>query len=78
MPVTVPQYSEARTTLGAAFGTKKAKAAIRARERNRVDVDAMQGVAGHLQSTIEESTINLPTQGVPGISSAQPLLTTLI
>ncbi|OBZ74745.1 DNA-directed RNA polymerase I subunit RPA49 [Grifola frondosa] len=50
-----------RNSLGEAFGTKKAKAAIRARERNRVDVDAMKAVAGHLQDTILENTDSLPT-----------------
>ena len=52
-----------RNTLGEAFGTKKAKAAIRAQERNRVDIDEMRGVAGHLQERIEENTGSLPTQG---------------
>lgn len=52
-----------RNTLGETFGTKKAKAAIRAHERNRVDVDAMKGVAGHLQDRIQENTSSLPTQG---------------
>ncbi|KAI0651188.1 RNA polymerase I associated factor A49-like protein [Trametes meyenii] len=50
-----------RNNLGEAFGTKKAKAAIRARERNRVDIDAMKDVAGHLQDTIMENTGTLPT-----------------
>lgn len=52
-----------RNTLGETFGTKKAKAAIRAQERNRVDVDAMKGVAGHLQGRIEENTESLPSKG---------------
>ncbi|KAH9852921.1 RNA polymerase I associated factor A49-like protein [Lenzites betulinus] len=50
-----------RNKLGEAFGTKKAQAAIRARERNRVDVDAMKNVAGHLQDTIMQNTETLPT-----------------
>ncbi|EJF57477.1 RNA polymerase I associated factor, A49-like protein [Dichomitus squalens LYAD-421 SS1] len=50
-----------RNNLGEAFGTKKAKAAIRARERNRVDIDAMKDVAGHLQDTIMANTDTLPT-----------------
>ncbi|KAI0632958.1 RNA polymerase I associated factor A49-like protein [Trametes polyzona] len=50
-----------RNNLGEAFGTKKAKAAIRARERNRVDIDAMKNVAGHLQDTIMQNTETLPT-----------------
>lgn len=62
-PVTVAQRIEARNALGATFGTKKAQAAIRARERNKIDVDAMKTVTGNLQSTIEDNTTNLPTQG---------------
>jgi DNA-directed RNA polymerase I subunit RPA49 len=49
--------------LGKVFGTKKAKAAINAYERNRVDVSAMEDVAGVLQDRIDEGTENLPTQG---------------
>ena len=41
-----------RNDLGEAFGTKKAKSQIRAEERNRVDVGAMQGVKGHLMESI--------------------------
>lgn len=52
-----------RNNLGETFGTKKAKAAIRARERNRVDIDAMKDVAGHLQETILANTDSLPTAG---------------
>lgn len=52
-----------RNTLGEAFGTKKAKAQIRARERNRVDIDAMKNVTGHLQDTIMQNTETLPTAG---------------
>ena len=62
-PVTVAQRIEARNALGATFGTKKAQAAIRARERNKIDIDAMKAVTGNLQSTIEGNTTNLPTQG---------------
>ena len=49
--------------LGKAFGTKKAKAAIQTHERNKVDVSAMEDVAGVLQDRIDEGTENLPTQG---------------
>jgi DNA-directed RNA polymerase I subunit RPA49 len=49
--------------LGKTFGTKKAKAAITAHERNKVDVSAMEGVAGVLQDRIDEGTENLPSQG---------------
>jgi DNA-directed RNA polymerase I subunit RPA49 len=53
----------ARATLGAAFGTKKAQATLRAQERNKVDVSAMEGVVGHLQDRIAANTGVLPTQG---------------
>ncbi|EGO02918.1 hypothetical protein SERLA73DRAFT_165847 [Serpula lacrymans var. lacrymans S7.3] len=56
------QRLEARAALGETFGTKKAKAAIKARERNKVDAAAMEGVAGHLQDRIEQNTMALPTQ----------------
>ena len=62
-PVTTTQRIEARNALGATFGTKKAQAAIRAHERNKIDIDAMKAVTGKLQSTIEGNTANLPTQG---------------
>jgi DNA-directed RNA polymerase I subunit RPA49 len=52
---------EARAALGESFGTKKAKAAIRAAERNKVDVSAMEDVVEHLQETIVEGTGGLPT-----------------
>ena len=51
--------------LGKVFGTKKAKAAIHAQERNKIDVSAMEDVAGVLQDRIDEATQNLPTQGAP-------------
>lgn len=51
----------ARNALGQAFGTKKALAQIRANERNKVDVSAMESVAPVLQSGIELGTENLPT-----------------
>ncbi|KAK7045471.1 DNA-directed RNA polymerase I subunit rpa49 [Paramarasmius palmivorus] len=54
-------YREARNALGETFGTKKAKAAIRAEERNRVDVGAMQGVMQHVMSGIEKGAENLMT-----------------
>jgi DNA-directed RNA polymerase I subunit RPA49 len=57
------QWQEARAALGVTFGTKKAKASIRARERNRVDVAAMESAVGHLQDRIEMNTESLPTKG---------------
>jgi DNA-directed RNA polymerase I subunit RPA49 len=62
-PVSVQEYAKARATLGTTFGTKKAKANIRAQERNMVDVSAMEGVVEHLQDRIEQNTVTLPTQG---------------
>ncbi|KAG1732682.1 Rpa49 subunit specific to nuclear RNA polymerase I [Suillus paluster] len=47
--VSTLQRLEARAALGETFGTKKAKLAIRAQERNKVDVSAMESVADHLQ-----------------------------
>ncbi|KAF9078296.1 Rpa49 subunit specific to nuclear RNA polymerase I [Rhodocollybia butyracea] len=55
-------YREARTALGETFGTKKAKAAIRAQERNRVDVGAMQGVMQHVIEGIDEKAEGLLTK----------------
>ncbi|KAF9034445.1 RNA polymerase I associated factor, A49-like protein [Hymenopellis radicata] len=55
-------YFEARNALGESFGTKKAKANIRAQERNKVDVSAMQGVMDHLMDGIEKNAEGLPTQ----------------
>ncbi|EPS98872.1 hypothetical protein FOMPIDRAFT_1148132 [Fomitopsis schrenkii] len=59
--VTNEERIQQRNKLGEAFGTKKAKAAIRAQERNRVDIDALKGVTSHLQETIQENTSTLPT-----------------
>ncbi|KAH7872667.1 Rpa49 subunit specific to nuclear RNA polymerase I [Lentinula edodes] len=55
-------YREARTALGETFGTKKAKAAIRAQERNRVDVSAMQGVMQHVVDGIDIKAEGLLTK----------------
>ena len=60
---TAAERLQARNALGETFGTKKAQAAIRAYERNKVDVSAMENVAGMLQDRIEEGTENLPTKG---------------
>ncbi|WWC69617.1 uncharacterized protein I206_103560 [Kwoniella pini CBS 10737] len=47
-----------RNDLGETFGTRKAKTQIRAEERNKVDVGAMQGVKGHLMGSIPELAVN--------------------
>lgn len=56
----VQDYAQARNQLGEAFGTKKARAAIRAMERNQVDVGAMAGVSDVLQEMIGHKTNALP------------------
>lgn len=56
-------YLEAKTTLGETFGTKKQKANIRAVERNRIDVSAMEGVMGYVMDGIEKGAVNLMTAG---------------
>lgn len=61
--VSTLQRLEARAALGETFGTKKAKLAIRAQERNKVDVSAMEGVADHLQESILKNTSTLPSKG---------------
>lgn len=50
-------YRARRNDLGEVFGTRKAKTMIRAEERNKIDVNAMQGVKGHLMETIGESSV---------------------
>lgn len=62
-PSTSTERIEARNTLGITFGTKKAQKAIRAAERDKVDVAAMEGVTGHLQESIEANTVALPSKG---------------
>lgn len=66
--VSVDERMRLRNTLGETFGTKKAKAAIRAHERKRIDVDAIQGIADHLQQRIEENTVSLPSKGVSNLN----------
>jgi len=61
--VAAKEKGAAHHALGETFGTKKARAAIRAAERNKVDVTAMEGVIGHLVDSIEKNTEALPTQG---------------
>ena len=63
-PVTAHERELARNALGMSFGTKKAQARIRADERNKVDVAAMEGVMNHLMDRVEKGTENLPSQGM--------------
>jgi DNA-directed RNA polymerase I subunit RPA49 len=60
---TIKERVLARNALGETFGTKKAKAAIKSAERNKVDVSAMEGVISHLVDRIEQSTGALPSKG---------------
>lgn len=46
------QWKVKRNDLGEAFGTRKAKSQIKAEERNKVDINAMQGVRGDLMESI--------------------------
>ncbi|KAJ7730703.1 Rpa49 subunit specific to nuclear RNA polymerase I [Mycena maculata] len=55
------EYFQAKTALGETFGTKKAKAAIRARERNRVDLGAMEGVMDFVMAGIDKAAEGLMT-----------------
>ena len=48
-------YKAKRNTLGETFGTRKAKSQIKAEERNKVDVGAMEGIKGHLMDSIGET-----------------------
>lgn len=58
------EYKEARTALGETFGTKKAKAAIRAEERSHIDVSAMEGVMDFVTEGIDKGSGGLMTQGI--------------
>ncbi|KAF8735811.1 hypothetical protein AX14_001453 [Amanita brunnescens Koide BX004] len=53
---------DARTALGETFGTKKAKAALRAEERRHIDVSAMEGVMEFVTDGIEKGSGGLMTQ----------------
>ena len=57
------QYLEAKDALGETFGTKKQKATIRAKERNRIDVNAMEGVMSYVMDSIEKGAEGLMTAG---------------
>lgn len=58
------QYLEAKNALGETFGTKKQKATIRAQERNRIDISAMEGVMGYVMDRIEKGAKGLMTAGL--------------
>ncbi|RSH91177.1 DNA-directed RNA polymerase I subunit rpa49 [Saitozyma podzolica] len=64
------EYKARRNDLGEVFGTRKAKSQIRAEERNRVDVGAMQGVKGHLMEAIPKTA--MLEEAPPGPSELIP------
>ncbi|KAI8052538.1 RNA polymerase I associated factor, A49-like protein [Syncephalis plumigaleata] len=53
-------YMAARNHLQETFGNKKQKAAVRARERNQVDVSQLEHVAGVIRETITERSTDIP------------------
>lgn len=57
-------WRESQKALGQLFGTAKAVKAIRDRERGQIDVKVIQGVADHLQDSIMDATVALPSQGM--------------
>lgn len=52
-----------RKSLGQMFGNAKALKQIREQERRQIDVNVIDGVAGHLQDSIIDATMGLPAQG---------------
>jgi DNA-directed RNA polymerase I subunit RPA49 len=63
-PISAPSktaFREAKNALGETFGTKKAKAAIRAQERNHVDIGAMTGVMDYVMESIDKGAEGLMT-----------------
>ncbi|TFK24889.1 Rpa49 subunit specific to nuclear RNA polymerase I [Coprinopsis marcescibilis] len=63
------QYLEAKNALGETFGTKKAKAAIRAQERNHVDIGAMEGVMNYVMDSIDKGAEGLMTDEQAKVST---------
>ena len=53
----------ARNLLQETFGNKKQKAAVRARERNQVDVAQLEEVASVIRDTITERSADIPDRG---------------
>ncbi|KAJ8519274.1 hypothetical protein ONZ45_g3773 [Pleurotus djamor] len=70
-PPSVLPYLEARNALGETFGTKKAKAQIRQRERQKVDLDAVKGVVSHIVESIDKGA-----EGLTSKEDAQDLANT--
>lgn len=65
----------ARTSLGTTFGTKKARRAIQAAARNRVDPGTMSHLENQISSTITQSSSCLPSAQVLAdeIDAARPI-----
>jgi len=61
-PIKVEQsYAERRNILGETFGTKKVKQAIRAIERNQIDVTTLKPIAGLIEDTIITKAEEIPS-----------------
>lgn len=56
------QYSAQRAALGEAFGTRKAKQAIRNQQRNKIESDQLADLESAIVGTVKTSTSNLPSQ----------------
>ncbi|KAF9981142.1 DNA-directed RNA polymerase I subunit rpa49 [Mortierella antarctica] len=56
------QFTQAKNSLGEAFGTKKIKQQIKSVERNAVNVSTLDNVAGYLQDSISAKTSALPSK----------------
>ncbi|GAO50087.1 Rpa49 subunit specific to nuclear RNA polymerase I [Saitoella complicata NRRL Y-17804] len=56
------QYREARNALGEAFGTKKAKQAIKSQDANKVEASTLDNVADAIVSDVKAATKNMPTK----------------
>lgn len=56
------QNWQQRTTLGEAFGTKKAKTAINDVTRNRLDADMLEGLESAIVDNVDARTSNLPSR----------------
>lgn len=59
------QWKAKRNDLGETFGTRKAKSQIKAEERNKVDVSAMQGVRSSLIDSIGGTELKDDDEVVP-------------
>ncbi|KAG0292410.1 DNA-directed RNA polymerase I subunit rpa49 [Linnemannia gamsii] len=56
------QFTQAKNTLGEAFGTKKIKQQIKSVERNAVNVSTLDSIAGILHDSIAAKTSALPSK----------------